>query len=325
MHQLLYCLNILLKLSREDQEWARKFSKADGTQFLLQIFLKPKEEFKGGKLLVMKEESMIILLNQLLTYESDIGDLNIFLRSIFESFNLIMTSSVNPGQIEDPDSLFKSLKNLINLIHSKSQTILRSYLLETPETLQNLLSGCLILSEDPVFSANANFLLDDLFEITSTYSEVFLVLNEMLEKAITKGKRSNEYWDLLSKVVNYLDSEKEKMTSLAERLINEIMTHEGEKNCNEKDFILLGMIKVLTKIWKKTDVIPNEEHMNLFLTKCLFEVPDKIDRAGITPPKCKHVDTRNQTFDLLLELCQISQSFCQSITQDLGRFHEEPN
>jgi len=60
------------------------------------------------------------------------------------------------------------------------------------------------------------------------------------------------------------------------------------------------------------------------LEKCLFEVPDKIDRHGINPPKCKHSDTRNCTFDLLLELCKHSEKFLEDLTNYLGKFHEEP-
>mmetsp|Transcript_14025 Transcript_14025/g.14051 ORF Transcript_14025/g.14051 Transcript_14025/m.14051 type:complete len:1540 (-) Transcript_14025:424-5043(-) len=327
MHHLLYCLNILLKLSK-DIEWGRKFTSAEGTKFLLQIFLMPKEEYKGGKLVVMKEESMIKLLSNLISYDTVLDNLQGFIESLFVSFNLISSAAATQGQLEDSPALFRSLESLIDIISFQSEDLLRNYIIHTPELLRNLLLGCLIKSVDPNFSSNSCALFERIFDKTSIFSEAFLELNQMLDLALTEGKTSNEYWDLLAKVINHnsFDSEKEKMTALTLKLINEVNNRPGEKNCNEKDTILCGMIKVLANTWKKTDIVPDpDEHLKLFLSKCLFEVPDKIDRNGITPPKCKHMDTRNQTFDLLLELSQMSESFLGAITADLAHFHEEPN
>lgn len=65
--------------------------------------------------------------------------------------------------------------------------------------------------------------------------------------------------------------------------------------------------------------------MKLFVIKCLFEIPETLDRTILVPPICKHSDTRSCAFDLVLNLCRLDEKFLARTIKELEKFHDEPD
>lgn len=71
--------------------------------------------------------------------------------------------------------------------------------------------------------------------------------------------------------------------------------------------------------------MPTNEHIDLILQKCLCEIPEGKSDCITAPPKCKHPDTRNNGFELLLELSKISPQVIVQVTSTLDKFHIDPS
>ena len=313
MHKLLYELMIIRKLS-EDILWAQKFIDAGGLKHLLEIFYSDSIPHAA-----MRQESLLKTIANFLDQPIEVKSLSQFTSAFFSSMLKIVQSST---EIKEAESLKKAIDKVIAFITVENDNVLRAFILESPQIVRDIFAEVLLGKPRPTLTASIELQFEGISRSPDVTAVFFHLLFSMRQQAFSQ---SNEYyWRLLAYLVSQIDDSDQNRATIVLELVEYVRQSPYAKSSTDKNEALCGVLSVLSKAW--THHIPvTEDHMNLFLTKCLFEIPESLDRNVLVPPICKHPETRRCAFEVVLELSKISPEFLESTIRELDKFHEEPD
>lgn len=314
MHKLLYELMIIQKLSL-DSHWAQRFVEAKGLEDLLKIFYNE----PSGSHAALRQESLLKTIANFLDTNVDIEDLPRFI-SVF--FSALLMTVQSKDEIKEPESLSKAIEEIIKFITDQNSHVLKTYIIENIQVIQDVFIGVLLGKLKPGLTSSIEKQLENIAEAAGLFDVFFQLLFDMREKAFIEC--NEKYWKLFAFIVKYAENIDMVRETLITELVNYVKNSPYAKSSNDKNESLCGVLSVIANAW--TSKIPVERsHMELFLIKCLFEIPESLDRNTLVPPICKHPDTRRSTFEVILELCKNSETFTEMVIKELEKFHEEPD
>lgn len=316
-HKLLYVLKMIQKQSH-DQNWIEKFTKLGGAQYLISIFTDHYVE-SPVKLVALKEEIIMPVLANII--ETISGDQK-FVAAFFRSYENVAKAAACGEKLEDEKRYFQSLKKLLGVISKDSNESLVQFL--QSNTIKRLLVYIFINCKNLQFVTDSIIIFKKLGNIENCFSHIYNECFALLEIAIEEANKSSGYWDLFSDQISQVPHDN-RLVILATSLLNKLYQRQSESNSIIKDEILSGILKVLKSCWVKSSIVPGKDHIDLILKACLCEIPESRSNCVSSPPKCKHPETRSSGFDLLLELCSISNEFSKDVTQILDVFHLDPS
>ena len=318
-HKLLYILTILDRLS-VNSDWVEKFCEAGGLEFLAGNFVGEKDQ--ETKVEAKYEALMIILLSKFTKASSSLGcEYSVFTKALLKGF-LLVCKNIKEKYTENQNELFDALNDLLYTIQKSNSSVLRETLTkQIPECLEDLCSSILIYCPDREFSKRAKEVLSELASLTQMFPEFLSCLVHLIKTAIENP--TEEYWELLCFVLKSQENHP-SMPQLSSILLNQVKKRPGEKTSNEKDVVLDGVLMCLANGFENVQSQTDSKFVNLILHSCLFEIPESMEKNLVTPPKCKHSETRTHAFCLLRVMCSADPTTLETVTEYLRKFHQEP-
>lgn len=315
-YRLLYALKIVLKKSH-NQQWVNNFKKANGIDYIITIFLN-KNQQDSLKLRASKEFVLLQILTNILEYVSNPSE---FVKGIFSSFKIISKATSIGEKLESDNKYFQSLKKLLKMVVKSDSNTLKLYLKEN--SIKKLIKYSLIDLTSASFVEHSCEVLKKIGKIGNCCEYLFNECYNLLQGAIQEASKTSGYWDLLTFLVAENDISI-PASNLAFYLLVNLEKCPSEPNSSYKDEILSGILQVLRVIWKKTNNELPYDYLKLILESCLCEIPESKKDPLFAPPKCKHGDTRENGFKLLLEICNRNPGDLSQVTEYLDRFHLDP-
>ena len=313
IHKLLYELMIIRKLA-EDTQWAQRFIEARGLEHLLEIFYS-----ESGTHAAMRQESLLKTIANFLDQHIEVKSLMQFTSVFFNSLLTIVQSST---EIKEVEALKTAIDKVIAFITEENDEILQTFILENQQVVHEFFVEVLLGKLRPGLTASIELQLERISGAVEVAQVFFRLLFSMRQQAFVQ---SNEYyWRLLAYIVKLLEDSAEDQSTLVCELVDYVRRAPYAKSSTDKNEALCGVLSVLAKAWTP-QIAVCEDHVSLFLTKCLFEIPESLDRNALVPPICKHPETRRCAFEVVLELCRISPLFLELTIRELDKFHEEPD
>lgn len=311
IYMLLYELIIIRNLS-ENKQWKQKFLKKQGLEVLLGIF-------QDNLASPIRQESLIRTISLFLTENTVVEGVEKFVQVFFTSFK---DAAKAANEIKDLESFNKALEAIISYLETCHLQVTQTFLSTHSAVLEELFENVLFTSENLIFAKKIRDLLENLAKYSEISNAFFSILYNLRNKAVLS---SNEhYWKLLAFIFNRSQVPEPERKVVIEELVSFISSAPCEKNSNNKNETLGGALIVLKSAWTSNiAILP--EYKSLFLTKCLFEIPDSLEKTTSMPPICKHSETRNEAFELLLVLCKHNEGFLQDLVKELDKHHEEPD
>lgn len=313
LHKLIYELMIIEKFS-SDPVWTQKFINHKGLEHLLNIFYNDSKGLHAA----MRQESLIKTISNFLTVNTEVNDLLRF-TSVF--FSSILTIVEGPYEVKDDESLSNAIEEILKFINEDKSNTLKEYI-ENNQSIINSISAAVLLGKlKPELAYKIEIQLESIAKSTNSEPFFFNLLFALRETAF---KESNEYyWKFLAYIVKQ-NKAHENLKILVKELIEYVQNTPCERSSNDKNLSLCGALTVLSNAWTLETPI-KKAHMRLFLIRCLFEIPETLDRNTLVPPICKHSETRNCAFNVILELCKLNSKFLARVIKELEKFHEEPD
>lgn len=329
-YRLVYELMIIQKLSA-DYDWANKFITSKGLDQLIEIFL----DVPTGNHAAMKQECLIKTISNFFTRNPKIDNLTKLTECFFTSLLLISNCiassdsinrndnlSQNHYELKDPDSFTKACEEFINFISLSDSNVLHNFIHNNTNLINSIFSQFLLNKSMLYLSYCLRHLLETIAQTDETLEDYFKILFELRKKAVEECNEN--YWKLLAFTVNNLKGFETEKKEIIDELISFIKGSKCEKNSGDKNEALSGALTVVSKAWTESIKV-SKSHSNLFITKCLFEIPENLDRNMLVPPICKHSETRSCAFEVILKLCKLNPKFINRLVQELDKHHEEPD
>lgn len=313
-HKLVYELKIIQKLSDEKQ-WANRFIKSKGLEQIIEIFYDPPKKTHAA----MRQECLIRIIANFLNRYLNIDNPTRFVECFFNSVKLIFQ---NPDDLKDTEGFIKACENLINFISEKNPNIIPHFIHNNIPFMRDFFSLVLQGKIIPVLSHRIRNIIEEIANRQEIVKDYFSILFELREEAIEKS--NDNYWKLFANIVKKVDGFDEEKKKIVKELTHFIKETTYEKNSGDKNEALCGALTVLANAWN-SNIRVSKSHSKLFIIRCLFEIPENLDRNALTPPICKHSETRSCALEVVLELCKLSSSFFSRLIRELDKYHEEPD
>ena len=267
----------------------------------------------------MQQEAMIKTISNFISQNIIIDDLMKFTYTFFHSLLIIVNSTYEVKEIEN---LIKAINKIVNFLAENNRNILKEYIQDNNQIVNEIFNAVLLGQLKSGLIAGIENQLENIAKSAETYDIFFELLFNIRQRAFSEA--NEYYWRLLAYIVRSIESNDENRIILVKEFVRFIKKTPCEKNSNDRNESLCGALMVLAYSWNSS-IRVRKSHLRLFLIKCLFEIPESFDRHTIVPPICKHPDTRNCAFQVILELCRIDKTFLSRVIKELDKFHNEPD
>lgn len=310
IYQLVYSLKIIESLIRKTQ-WLQEFKKVGGIDQMLSIFLENSLDTNCS--LILEYNTLIIsILSVVSILIEDFS--SEFISKILHS---LIVSARLCNESEDSGYIAKNAKEVLGYCRQKAGNIFLSTLKSFP--IQELLQATLVSCSCSYFSTTMSSFFLELSQSAAELNSFFL--NNILDLSVEalKCHKIDSYWTLLCFYIHDCElTEDLKSRYLA--FIGYLRDYPAENRANEPDLVLAGLLKVVKTVVQKLNLQPREELVHLVVHCCLFEIPSAKNKSA---PKCKHLATRREAFELLEFFCK-TESALEFIFEYLKIQYSDP-